>query len=78
MRETQVDSGVIATISRVVGRYSRFIVEVKVVVFQPVDYRVGSSGDTDAPWESTLPPHMMCIEVTHEDAVFRELDVIDD
>ena len=59
-----------------VGRYSRLIVKVKVVVFQPVDYRVGSSGGTGTPWESALSPHMMRIKVTHEDAVFRELDVI--
>jgi len=51
-------------------------VKVKVVVFQPVDYRVGSSGGTGTPWESALSPHMMRIKVTHEDAVFRELDVI--
>ena len=61
-----------------VGRYSRLVVEVEVVVLQPVDYRVGSSGGTSALWKGTLPPHMMCIEVTHEDAVFRELNGVYD
>ena len=60
-----------------VGRYSR-LVKMEVIVFQPVDYRVGSSGGSSALWEGSLPPHMMCIEVTHKDAVFRKMDVICD
>jgi len=51
-------------------------VKMEVVVFQPVDYRVGSSRDTSTVREGSLLPHMMCIEVTHEDAVFWELNVV--
>jgi hypothetical protein len=39
---------------------------------------VGSCRGTGALWEGTLPPHMMCIEVTHKDAVFRELNGVYD
>jgi hypothetical protein len=42
-RETQIDGRGVAAISWVVGRYSRLVVEVEVVVFQPVNYGVGSS-----------------------------------
>jgi hypothetical protein len=59
-----------------VSRYSGLVVEMEVVVFQPVNYRMGSSGGTSALRKGTLPPHVMCVEVTHEDAVFWELDVI--
>jgi hypothetical protein len=76
--ETQVDGRGVATVPWVVGWYSRLIVEVEVVAFQPVDYRVGSSGGTSALREGTLPPHMVCIKVTHEDAVFRKLNVVYD
>jgi hypothetical protein len=34
---------------------------------------VGGSGGAGALWEGALPPHMVCIKVTHEDAVFRQL-----
>jgi hypothetical protein len=78
MGETQVDSRGVSTISLVVGRYSGLVVEVEVVVFQPVNYRVGSSGGTGTLGEGSLPPHMMCIEVTHEDAVFWKLDIVQD
>jgi hypothetical protein len=60
----------------VVGRYSGLVVEVEVVVFQPVNYRVGSSGGAGALGKGTLPPYVMCVEVPHQDAVFRELNVI--
>ena len=59
-----------------VGRYSGLVVEAEVVVFQPVDYRVCSSGGMGTLGKGTLPPHVMCVEVPHEDAVFRELDVV--
>jgi len=53
-------------------------VRMEVVVFQPVDYRVGSSGGMSALREGSLPPHMICIEVTHKDAVFWKLNVVCD
>jgi len=62
----------------VVGRYFRLVVKMEVVVFQPFDYRVGSSRGTSAVREGSLPPPMMCIEVTHEDAVFWKLNVVCD
>jgi len=37
-RETQINGRGVAAISWVVGRYSRLVVEVEVVVFQPVNY----------------------------------------
>jgi hypothetical protein len=39
---------------------------------------VCSSGGTGTLWKGTLPPHMMCIEVTHKDAVLRELNGVYD
>jgi hypothetical protein len=77
-RETQIDGRGVAAISWVMGRYSRLVMEMEVVVFQPVDYRVCSSGGTGTLWKGTLPPHMMCIEVTHKDAVLRELNGVYD
>lgn len=59
-----------------VGRYSGLVVEVEVVVFQPVNYRVGGSGCTGTQREATLPPHVMCVEVPHENAVFRKLNIV--
>jgi len=37
-RETQINGRGVAAISWVVGRFSRLVVKVKVVVSQPVDY----------------------------------------
>jgi hypothetical protein len=59
----------VATISWVVGWCSSFIVEVKVVCFEPVGYCVRGSGGAGALWHGTLPPGVVSVQVSHQDAV---------
>ena len=52
----------------------QFILQVEIVVFEPVCYCLTCVGDSTGLREGSLPPWVMCIQISHEYAVGWEFD----
>jgi len=65
MGEALVDGGGVASIPWMMGGDCWFILEVEVVVFEPVCDGMACGGGAGCVGQGALPPWVVCVEVAH-------------
>jgi len=64
--KTQVNGSGVSTVPGMVRGVCWFVLKVEMIIFKPICNRKACTGDTGSLRKGSLPPWVVCVEVSHE------------